>query len=370
MSVLGFYPNTCHPSFVTRRQFLAGAGAVVALAASNTPFAEAGDDGTAVIKRYANAPDNPWAVCHGIRGMGREFPMKSGESAVNWLLQTHIASLPAGGTTALAFPLEVEVHPNMFLKTLLEAGVPLDYAFKHRGDRRTLREVVDGARALFRPSQVLADPNMLPWTLIAFSRTVPPLRGKWRNGWDEPVDLDIVVETALKQLEDASLPIRQAMREDRPEREKAPVHGFTCGGTHMIYGLLSALHGGYVGSDRLQRMRQQIEILVWRLKGDLDLIDAFYLPRRGQKGMGWFELGAKLKLLGHSEECLAFTERRGVVHLSAGQQAQRRVAVATLRHLLDDLEAHNLAEAREINKDLFQQLVGDTCHARHGLTFA
>src|SRR5262249_10759394 len=149
---------------------------------------------------------------------------------------------------------------------------------------------------------------------------------------------DVVVETALRQLEQASLPILQAKREDRPEREKAPVHSFTCGGTHMIYGLLSALHGGFVGSDRLQRVRQQIDILVWRLKGDLGLMDAFYQARRGQRGMSWFELGAKLKLLGHSEECLAFTERRGVANLTAAQQSQRRAAVVTLRQLLNDLE--------------------------------
>ncbi len=32
--------------------------------------------------------------------------------------------------------------------------------------------------------------------------------------------------------------------------------------------------------------------------------------------------------------------------------------------------ARNLAEARDIDRDLFQQLLGDTCHARHGLTLA
>src|SRR5262245_53556388 len=191
MSSPVFFPATCHPPALTRRQLLAGATALVALGAAGARLSEAGDDGTSIIKRYANTPDNPWAVCHGIRGIGREFAMKTGEPAVTWLLETHIASLPTAGPPVLGFPVAVEVHPNMFLKTLLEAGVPLDYGFKHRGNRRTLRDVVDGAKALFRPNQVLADPNMLPWSLIAFSRTTSPLGGKWRNAWDEPVDFDV-----------------------------------------------------------------------------------------------------------------------------------------------------------------------------------
>lgn len=32
-----------------------------------------------------------------------------------------------------------------------------------------------------------------------------------------------------------------------------------------------------------------------------------------------------------------------------------------------ELEARDLGEARPINQELFRQLVGDTCHARHGL---
>ena len=138
----------------------------------------------------------------------------------------------------------------------------------------------------------------------------------------------------------------------------------------MLYGVLTAVHAGYTGRDRQERVRRQVDLLVWRLTADLGLIDRYYRGRAGQGGAYWYELDAKVKLLGHAQECLAFATRRGVVKLSPGQQASHREAAATLRRMIEDIEARTLAEARDIDRDLFTQLIGDVCHARHGLTFA
>ena len=210
----------------------------------------------------------------------------------------------------------------------------------------------------------------MPWSIIALTRTTTPLRHQWTNAWGEPVDLDLVVESALRLLEQASAPVAEAMREGRPETAQAPVHGFTCGGTHMIYGLLSAVHAGYAGKDRRERMQQQVDLLVWRLSADLDLIERFYRARAGKAGASWYELDAKLKLLGHAEECLAFASLHDVVKLTPPQREQRQAAVATLRRMLRDLEARNLGEVKALDRELYRQLIGDTCHARHGLTLA
>src|SRR5262249_38731009 len=158
------------------------------------------------------------------------------------------------------------------------------------------------------------------------------------------VDLDLAVESALRLLEQASLPVEQAMREGRPETTQAPVHGFTCGGAHMIYALLTAVQAGYVGNDRAARIQQQVDVLVFRLSADLDLIERFYRTRGAAAGAAWYEADAKLKLLGHAEECLAFTTLHGVAKLTPVQQAQRHTAVATLRRMLRDLEARDLGE--------------------------
>jgi hypothetical protein len=367
-----FFPATCHP-VLSRRRFLVGAGTVLAagrLGRREALAGQASEDGTAIIRRYAVAPDDPWAVAHGVRGLGREFTITGGRRAVDYLLEDVLVTLPANGTGALGFPIEVEAHPNMFLKTLLEAGVPLDHAFTHEGRRRTLRDVVDGARGLFRPALVSSVPNAVPWSLIALTRTTTPLRHQWTNAWGEPVALDLVVERALRLLEQASVPVVEAMRAGRPETAQAPVHGFTCGGTHMLYALLTAVHAGYTGKDRRERVQEQVDLLVWRLSADLDLMERFYRARAGDAGASWYALDAKLKLLGHGVECLAFATLHDVVRLTPSQREGRQAAVATLRGMLRDLEARDLGEAKALDRELYRQVIGDACHARHGLTLA
>jgi hypothetical protein len=59
-----------------------------------------------------------------------------------------------------------------------------------------------------------------------------------------------------------------------------------------------------------------------------------------------------------------------VVGLTPSQRERRQAAVATLRGMLRDLEARDLGEARALDRELYRQLIGDTCHARHGLTLA
>jgi hypothetical protein len=365
-----FFPASCCHAPLSRRQLLVGGGAALAAGAlGRLSPARAGDDGTAIIRRYAASPDDPWRLVHGLRGMGRTFEVKAGRSATDYLLETYLVSVPVNGKEPLGFPAEVEVHQNSFLKTMLEAGVPLDHTFAHQGRRRTLQDVVAGAHDLFRPRVVLADPNQIPWSLIALAKTTSPLRRHWTNAWGEPVDLDVVVETGLAMLERASAPLAQAMRQDGPS-VPAPVHNFTCGGTHMLYGLLTAVHAGYATKERAERVQRQVDIMVWRTSADLALIERFYKERAGSGGAAWYELESKLKLLGHAEECFAFAANRGAAALSPAQQAQRRTAAALVRRMLDALERRGLDEPLAIDRELFRQIVGDACHARHGLTFA
>lgn len=375
MRVSPFYPVSCQP-LLSRRQLLLGGGALLATAALGRGLARASDDGLSIIHKYATRPDDPWAMAHGVRAMGRAFTIRGGRRAVDHLLEHSLTVIPVNGTRALGFPLDVEAHPNMFLaEALLEPEVPLDHAFTHQGSRWTLQDVVEGAHLLFRPKWATAHPNRLPWSVIALTRTTSPVRQQWENAWGEPVHLDAVVEIAIEMLERASIPIAQAMRQGRPLTTPAPVHSFTCGGTHMIYSLLTAVRQGYAGRDRLARMREQVTLLVWRLTADVDLIERFYRERARQQpalkhAASWWELDSKLKLLGHAEECLAFAEAQGLITLTSAQQAQRRTAVAAVRRLLTELEGRDLEEARALDRELFRQLVGDTCHARHGLTSA
>jgi hypothetical protein len=315
-------------------------------------------------------------VVHGLRALGAGFRIKSGQTAVDFFLQQHVTSVTVNRRAVLALGDwtasgsyvvgGAEFHPNSFLKTLLEAGVPLDHTFTHRGHRRTVFDLVDGARLLFDPSK-MTDPEIIPWSLIAFSRTTPAIRRRWTNAWGQAVNLDDLVDGALRDLETASAPLLAAMRGGRPLVDQAPVHGLTCGGTHLLYGLLSAVHYGFGGKGARERVQAQTALMAWRMGGaDVDLIRRFYrkVPRSPQNE--WEELDAQLKILGHAEESLGFATRRKVMTLTAAQQAQRAAGVRALGTLLADLRRRNVAQARALVPRTYQQIIGDVCHAQHG----
>ena len=115
-----FFPATCHP-VLTRRQLLLGGGALLMagpLTGGRAFAAEVSGDGMAIIREHATLPDDPWAVAHGVRAMGRDFTIKGGRRAVDYLLESILTTLPANGQTVLGFPIAVEVHPNAFLKAM------------------------------------------------------------------------------------------------------------------------------------------------------------------------------------------------------------------------------------------------------------
>jgi hypothetical protein len=364
-SAAPFFPVTCHP-LLRRRQFLASGVGLLGSTALGVGHVHA-SDATAIISAHATVPD-PWAVAHGLRAMGPAFAIKGGQRGVDFLLERYVTEVTVNGRTMLAVPRDIEIHPNSFLKTMLEAGVPTSYRFTHKRRQRTLAELVDGARLLFRPHE-MAEPNQIPWSLIAFSRTTSSVRRRWTNAWGETVDLDASVDGALRSLENASAPIAAARRDGRPLVAKAPVHSFTCGGTHMLYGLLSAVHHGFGGSGTRVRVQQQTALMIWRMGGaDVDLISRFYRGYVRSPRNQWEELDSKLKLIGHAEEYVAFATARGVMTLSADQQALRAAGKKLLLELLADVRHRDLTTVRTLAPQTYQQFVGDTCHAQHGLT--
>ena len=363
-----FFSSTCEPALSRRRLLMLGAAA---LATRSAPWVEASEgDGSTVIQEHAKTSRDPWVVAHAIRGMGRDFTIEGGRRAVDFLLEEQLTSVSVNGRTMLAFPRTVEIHPNMFLKTMLEAGVPLDYGFTHMGQRRTVADLVESARLLLRPGDPATPPSEQAWTIIALTRTVSTLRSRWTNAWGDSVDLHNVFTDALSVLERASLPVLKAMKEGRRLAGRAPVHHLTCGGTHLIYSVATAVHTGYASRSEAQRVSEQLDLLVWRLGADVDAIDRFHAQRTANPLHGVLRLGAKLKILGHAEECLAFTALQGVRTFSPDQQTKRQIAVAEIRRMIAEVEVLDLGAFRSRNFEAYQQMVGDVCHARHGLTMS
>ena len=103
-----------------------------------------------MLRHYTLELNNPSAIIHAVRGFGKGFRLADGSSAVDHLCTRYADDREVNGRRYVYFKRDAEVHENSFLKTFLEAGVPLDQLVQVGERRYTLRDVIDGARALFR----------------------------------------------------------------------------------------------------------------------------------------------------------------------------------------------------------------------------
>ncbi len=143
---LSFYRD-CEPR-LDRRRFLKLVLVVGALPAPVPNLFGDEDPNAGVrhfIERYAPIPDEPWILVHGIRAMGKGFSCK-GERAVAHVLRTCVQDLEVNGRRYLYIPADIEVHTNMFLKTFLEAGVPLSEEVQVKDMRFHVQELCVGAQ--------------------------------------------------------------------------------------------------------------------------------------------------------------------------------------------------------------------------------
>ena len=316
---------------------------------------------------HATRRTDPWSVVHGVRAMGRNFTIERGAPAVSFVLSGFLEERVVNGSRFLAFPSAIERHENQFLKTFLEAGVPLDFAFTFKGRRGTLGEVADSARALFRFSE-RTDRDTIAWSLIALTQTNSPARGVWTNAWGERIELARVVQEGFETMEQTSRPVQEARDKGIPLEERAPIHAFTCGGTHLLYSLLAASNAGYRVPQYRERLDRLMDLLVYRLRADMELLDRFYQPKLSTvPGTGWFLLDAQIKFIGHAFECLGYAQRHELYTVPAREAHRYEEAATVLDRGLAQLLKLDLKPVRAGAAALYQQLVGDVCHAHRGL---
>lgn len=317
-----------------------------------------------MLRHYTHDLNNPSAIIHAVRGFGRGFKLADGTNAVDHLCSRYALDREVNGRRYVYFRREAEVHENSFLKTFLEASVPLEQAVVV-GDRRyTLRDVVDGARALFRcdPNDLFrydtdqfrydptytnrrqtapgeaADPRgeliheHLPWGIIAFSLLHPAAGAQsptWTNAWGEPIDLPKIVDLSLAEFEGTCALGEQQIRraEDAPSSFRTEIKKYSCFGLHTTYSYLVALKQGYQLNDLQPRVRQMIDLLTYRLAGDSRAI----LQEYSREAAGTapylveaFSTRALVKLYGHAFEAINYARLHRLIPFSAAQE--RRIA--------------------------------------------
>jgi hypothetical protein len=361
----GFYA-VCEPQ-LTRRTFLTLALGV-GMAPALTPAVDAArdlDQGVRqFIEQYAVTSDDPWALVHAIRGVGRGCRI-NGENAAAYVLRTCVRTQEVHQRRYLYIPANIEVHANMFLKTFLEAGVPASETFACDGRVCHLQDLSDGAKALFRFDPNVFDRNNLAWSLIAFAELEAHT---WENAYDERIQLQEVVRFGLQALAEATQGLKPYHAAGLPLPKKMPIHSFTCGGTHLCYSLLVAAKHGFLQAAGGDILQEQLQMLVYRLQADPDLIDRYFRAIPAAPDADLFRAGAKLKILGHALECLGYAQAHGLWQPSALARRQIEQAVQAVRGLLSYVLTLDLAAIRRRQAQLGQQVVGDTCHAFRGLS--
>lgn len=375
---------------VSRRDFLrfsllgAGVSALEPVAALADRALAANDQGSPasagtdralrdLIIRHANVADDPWAVMHGIRAIGKGFSV-GGRSAIEHLGANQLQEKAEAGRKYLVMPTAAEGHPNTFLKTLLEAGVGQDHPITAAGRRRTVADLLNDAKQLFayEPGRINGAADDLSWSIIAFAITTPPNQDRWSNAKGQKIKFSDVVAYAFATLDWASADFRKAMAERKTPTGKDRVSNFTCGGTHLIYSLGVAVRHGHLGEEGRRRFAEQLRLLIWRLRVDPLLLDDYYktvAKAYPDKMTRWrpYQLDSRLKFLGHTFEVLSYNRLFRLVPLTTEQEQQVKLAGQSLAQTIREVAKLNLQRIKRENRKLFDLLVGDACHAYHGI---
>lgn len=327
-----------------------------------------------LVGRYASVKDDAWALMHGVRALGKGFALVDGP-AVDYLCAHFVKEKEVAGNRYLYVQKEAEGHSNVLLKTLLEAGVSLDYPIMAVGRRRLVGDLLASAKKLFS-----FDPNIDPlnnsrdelaWSIIAFSVTTRPEEDVWKTAEGREIRFRDVVAAGFSTAELASTDFSSAMKKGVMPGWKDRVSNLTCGGTHLIYSLAAAVRYGHLGEEGRRRLGNQLDLLIWRLRADLHLADQYYqmvaTAYADNQFRRHYELDTRLKFLGHSMEILSYVQMFRLFTPTAAQQAQIRQAVEILRETILHVSKLDIGSLPDGKPHLYRLLVGDACHAYHGI---
>lgn len=345
----------------------------VSLTASRQNALRAASEITEHYTRYLN---NPSTLIHAVRAFGQNFTLADGTPAVAHLCSRYAAEKEISGKRYVYFPREVEVHENSFLKTFLEAGVSLDQPITVGSNHYTLGELGESARSLFR-----CDPedlsryekdlleNHLPWGLIAFSILIPPSQSSWTNAFGEQIHLPAVIDSALSAYEQTCSGLRETLARGEAESIafRQTMNQHSCYGMHAVYGFFSCLKHGYRSHNLPERLRQLLDLVIYRLRGDVEafqreyeaakalgpqaLNNLSYVDKAGRavtQGppppfvMEAMHLRSQIKLLGHALEAINYVLLHRLFSLTPEQKQRVQAGEQTLYECLVRMRALDL----------------------------
>ena len=269
----------------------------------------------------------------------------------------------------------IEPHTNLNTKALVvDAKLPLGTKFKTSWGEVSLKEMVESAKLGFRHVPSSKDYwRDVGWTLAIFAMTEKP-GAKFKTGDGTVISLDAVFDDALTELEAETAELKQGLETHQPkvDKRKQGVYAHSCGGLHFVQGVLAWARHPEVKKKWGARVDAQIAIHFYRLESERVQYEAAYQQALG--GMPQFKLPIlvqMVKFYGHWLETVAHF--RDDLGFKPNEQQKldlnRSKAFLDLavRALEEEKAFERMPELKQSQKQVDLDLIGDSCHAAHGL---
>lgn len=330
-------------------------------------------------QRYGANPKNPWALAHGITAFGATFRASDGRPAANAVVTDYLQRLPLpSGHTTLGFArfspdgTPIEPHTDMHVKTLLLAGIPPRRSFATKlGAPTTLASLVrDTERRFLGETREAADWGEAAWTLDVLSLSHSPASATLTSADGARQDLSIVMDQALAALEAANLEFVQAIEANTPvvPKHKQGIYAQACGGFHFVQAVLGWARHSSIRRRWATRIDTQIAVLFYRFDSERQQYESA-IARAPQYRLE--VLTQMLKFYGHFLETTARLHRDLHWVPSPRQKHTLRIARALLDATSRDLDEigawRNAEQLRASKPQIYLDLIGDACHAVHGI---
>ncbi len=310
-----------------------------------------------MLEQRAREIGNASVLIHAVRGLGKNFKLADGSSAVEHLCSRYAADKEVNGKRYVYFKRDAEVHENSFLKTFLEAGVSSTQPVMVGSTRYTLADIAESGKALFRcdaldlfkfdANEFRYDPvykepagqpsggkgelvhEHLPWGLIAFSILMKPGEAYWTNAYGEALNLPIIADRSLAEYETTCALGERELKAERaaPANFRDAIKKYSCFGLHSVYGFLSLVKHGYTNNNLPERVNRVMDLLTYRLKGDAEAINAEYAAAGAnapKEQVEAFRVRALVKHYGHAFEAINYAKLHKLISFTADQQ--RRIS--------------------------------------------
>ncbi|WP_224361851.1 hypothetical protein [Hyalangium versicolor] len=327
----------------------------------------------AVCRTEGARPENPWALAHGITLEGRGFRASDRRLAAEVIVADFLRREEGSTGRGLYFEpftsegTPVEPHPALQVKTLVLAGIPMSRKFQASWGPVTLGALVEDLERDFRPE--LASSPEGAWALDALGHVLAP-GASFRNTAGETVRFDAVMDEALATLERAHAELAAGMKAGLPQvpKQKQGIYMHPCGGLHFFQAVASWARHPSVRKAWGERLDTQVDVLIYRLGSEARQYEAA-LAEAPQYRLPL--LSQSLKFYGHFLETLGrYRRENGWSPTPRQQQAVTRahqLLEATVRRLGEAGAFRDLETIAKQQPQLYLDLVGDACHAAHGL---